>query len=59
MEKCKICSTPTHSVYHYEGCPNKHEGPYIWMKDDERPIEKTDRFLKRHGLEKEGAKGWI
>jgi hypothetical protein len=59
MEKCKRCSTHAKSVYHSKKCPFDDVGPYIWVKNKERPIEKADRFLKQYCGEKDGAKGWI
>jgi hypothetical protein len=55
---CRVCSTETKSVYHYEGCPSDKSGVHLWLKDSERPIEKADRFQKMMG-EREGAEGWI
>jgi len=59
-KECQFCSNDKKKVYHYEGCPYVENSlPYLWLKDNERPIEKADRYLIRSGLEKHGAKGWI
>jgi len=49
-------------VYHEKKCPyNRKHGSsaWLWIKDDERPIEKADRYLRQSGLERKGAEGWI
>lgn len=61
--KCKYCSRPGHVIYHEEGkCITRRrngEGTHIIMPDDERPIEKADKWLKSTGFEPKGAENWI